>query len=231
MTAIHAVSEKLQLLDVGPWERHRHTNAYGAFVLEGAYLEYGDHGRFRAEPGQIVAHDALDAHANTVVNGRTRIINFALPADHQLPRVFEVADGAELERALLCNQPIEEYLTSARPARAEVFDDWPDKLARDLVERPLRLRNWACSHGVSASKVSRGFAQAYGISPARFRLEQQVLRGFRLLSSERLGIAEAAHDCGFADQAHFTRAMRAVLRTTPARVQFCSRVRASSAHN
>ncbi len=61
--------------------------------------------------------------------------------------------------------------------------------------------------GVSASKLSREFAATWGIPPAKYRRQMQLLEATRrLLRGE--GVTRAAHAAGFADTAHLTRTFR-----------------------
>jgi len=93
--------------------------------------------------------------------------------------------------------------------------DWPDHLATDLRgDSRLCLASWAGRTGIAPGSVSRGFRQAYGISPARYRSEARARQALRRLSGPA-SLADLALETGFADQAHMTRAIVALTGRTP----------------
>src|SRR5450755_4483124 len=58
--------------------RHRHRYPYAAVVLAGAYREAGSGGRFRVSSGEVMFHDAFDAHLNCVEPTGAVILNIPL---------------------------------------------------------------------------------------------------------------------------------------------------------
>jgi len=93
--------------------------------------------------------------------------------------------------------------------------DWPDQLADALRgDGRLCLAAWAEMTGIAPGSVSRGFRQAYGVSPARYRSEARARLALRRLS-DPASLADLALDAGFADQAHMTRAIVALTGRTP----------------
>lgn len=83
-------------------------------------------------------------------------------------------------------------------------------------ERPFTLAELAALSGVSRFQLLRGFAQAVGVTPHAYLMQQRVRLARRLLGAGRRP-AEAAAEAGFADQSHLTRAFRRQLGITPAR--------------
>jgi hypothetical protein len=49
--------------------RHVHTRAYAALVLSGCYEEAGDSGRHRVQAGNVVLHEAFEAHLDRIPLG------------------------------------------------------------------------------------------------------------------------------------------------------------------
>ncbi len=196
--------------------RHRHDHAYAAFVLEGGYVEAGDRGCWQVEAGDVVAHGMFEAHFNTVPRGGARVLNLPLDQAVRLPAVFRVADGDGLIHAARTDpHAVAAHLhpVEMRPRRVR---DWPDLLAEALRRRPdLRIGVWAAEAGLATATVSRGFTAAFGTSPARYRAEVRALRAWRRIREGRDPLAAIAHDCGFADQAHLTRATRALTGASP----------------
>lgn len=130
--------------------------------------------------------------------GRVADVDAIIRAHERDPR-----EGAtELERQF---QPCESGLS-----------DWPDLLAADLANRRgVAIEAWADAHRLHPGSVSRGFRQAYGVSPKRFRLEQIASRAARTIRRTGQSLASIAADCGFADQAHMTRALVGLFGATP----------------
>jgi AraC-like DNA-binding protein len=87
--------------------------------------------------------------------------------------------------------------------------DWPDRLAADLrALAPFEMGGWAASHGLRAETVSRGFRQAYGVSPKAYRAAVRARAAHAALRDRSRSLPAVAADLGFADQAHMTRAVR-----------------------
>lgn len=84
---------------------------------------------------------------------------------------------------------------------------------------PITLDDLAQVLGLGVWTLSRRFRQAFGQSLYDFVLERRVERATRLLQQGVLAIKEVAAACGFSDQAHLTRVLRARTGRTPAQVR------------
>lgn len=217
MTETRGVSEARQRLEQGRWSRHRHNQAYVAIVTDGGYFESGDTGRWRVEAGDVVFHEAFEAHGDVVSNGRTQVVNIPAPAGLSLPPVFSVADPDGLVRAALRNDPDMWRLLTPSRAKAPLMLDWPDLLARALRETSISVGDWAARSGLAPATVSRGFRRAFGTTAAAYRAEARARDAFRRLIVEDEPLAELAFACGFADQAHMSRAVSALTGRSPGR--------------
>ena len=200
--------------------RHRHTEGYGAVVLAGGYVEAGDRGRYRARPGQVVIHGAYEAHQDYFSNLGAVVLN--IPISNKLEAATgTVADSDAIARLaerdmIAAAELLEETL---QPSNAQLTD-WPDKLAAALASRHVfAIEEWAADMGLAPQSISRGFRQAYGVSPKRYRAEQRTLRAIRHLHTWRGTLAALATESGFADQGHFTRAVVALTGVTPHRLR------------
>jgi len=91
---------------------------------------------------------------------------------------------------------------------------------RELIEAKLgeriTLADIAADTGLGADHFSRVFKQETGLSPYQFVIRRRVDRARHLLAETVVSIAGIAHECGFADQVHLTRAFRRIVGTTPA---------------
>ena len=200
--------------------RHRHTESYAALVLAGGYLEAGDSGRIRVQPGQVVVHNAHEAHQDDFSGVGAQVLNIPLVED------IGVVTGT-IEDPDAIARLAERDIASAtallkdaiRPLDARLAD-WPDKLAAALASTAeFRIEDWADGMGLAPQSISRGFRRAYGVSPKRYRVEQRTLRAIRKLHTWRGTLAALAAELGFSDQAHLTRAVVALTGLAPNRLK------------
>jgi AraC-like DNA-binding protein len=198
--------------------RHRHRGAYVCVVLGGGFDEAGDAGRVHARPGDIVFHDAFDAHRDCFLSRGADTLNFALEEWSDWPAgLYRHADPDRIARVALydVNEARGMLLAEASPVDAPARD-WPDILAADISRDPnLALTRWAERHRLAPATLSRGFQRAFGLSPVAFRAQIRARRAWRSIVYSTEGLASLACVHGFADQAHMTRAVAALTGHTP----------------
>lgn len=189
--------------------RHRHTVGYATVVLAGSFVEASFAGRFIVEPGDVLLHGHYDCHANQALTSRgpqllrlpwfddTREGHYRVADPDRFARIAErdpSAAAAALGRAL-----------EAQPSRAL---DWTDRLASELTTDPsLCLTAWAERERLAPETLSRGFGEAFGVSPKLFRLEVRTRRAWRALMRSDRSLTAIAHEQGFADLAHMSRSV------------------------
>ncbi len=93
---------------------------------------------------------------------------------------------------------------------SRVIDFIEAHLAEDLS-----LTDLAAVACLSPFHFTRAFKARHGMSPVRFVQRRRVERAMRLLAVPGNRLIEIAHQCGFADQAHFTTAFRRVTGMAP----------------
>jgi AraC-like DNA-binding protein len=208
----HSASERMP--------RHRHVEGYAALVLAGGYVEAGDRGRIRVESGQVVIHGAYEAHQDYFARAGALVLNLPLIGNLDgFTGVVTDADAIarEAERDILGAAAL--LKETICPMNA-LLTDWPDQLAIALAsQRDFSIEDWADEMGLAPPSISRGFRQAYGVSPKRYRLEQRTLRALRKLQAWPGTLAGLAADVGFSDQAHLTRAVLAMTGVAPHRLR------------
>ncbi len=208
----HSASERMP--------RHRHVEGYAALVLAGGYVEAGDRGRIRVESGQVVIHGAYEAHQDYFARAGALVLNLPLIGNLDgFTGVVTDADAIarEAERDILGAAAL--LKETICPMNA-LLTDWPDRLAIALASRrDFSIEDWADEMGLAPPSISRGFRQAYGVSPKRYRLEQRTLRALRKLQAWPGTLAGLAADVGFSDQAHLTRAVLAMTGVAPHRLR------------
>ncbi len=204
--------------DQGSWARHRHDFGYMCVVLRGRLLEAGDAGRFRAEPGDVLVHRPFEAHLDLLENAGAELLNLPLPSAPTGAGRYRIADPDAIARLAERDPLAASEAAAAAWIEAPGEADWPDLLALDLASaRPPSIGRWAANYGLAPATVSRGFRQAYGTSPARFRAEARARAAWARIADSNGPLVHLALDSGFADQAHMTRSIRALTGAPPVR--------------
>jgi len=92
--------------------------------------------------------------------------------------------------------------------------------ARDYIAAhacdPISLRDAAAQAALSPWHFVRAFHRRFGMPPHQFQLAMRIERARRLLAAG-VRSSEVAHRTGFADQSHFVRSFKRMVRTTPTR--------------
>ena len=205
--------------------RHRHREPFAAVVLAGGYDEAGDTGRHRVRAGDVVFHGAFEAHLDRFDRPGAEVLVIPLPDGWSGGTLGSIGDADAIARA--ADRDTVEALhllaagVSVRPADS---GDWPEELAEALrVDPSLSLTDWAERIGLHRGSLSRGFAQVFGVSPAIYRLGQRARRAIDALVRTDEPLSNVAADCGFADQAHMTRAVTAMAGAPPAALRLLYR--------
>jgi AraC-like DNA-binding protein len=197
--------------------RHPHARAFAALVLSGGYVEAGDTGRYVMTAGDVLLHQAWESHLDRFGARGAEVMVLPITDADALRPCGRVADPDEIVRlaahdADAASRALLAQLEPRRPAA----DDWPDMLAEALRGDPgLCLGEWASARGLCPGSVSRGFRQVYGVAPVSFRLVQRTRRAVSAVRCGSDPLSQVALDCGFADQAHMTRAIRRMTGTGP----------------
>lgn len=210
---------------------HRHSTAYAAIVLEGAYVEVLDGTPRRCASGALVLHAPGEEHADHFTLG-TRCLNIDLPASIATHCGRWVAD-ADLRAAA---HRLAKYYVAGERAKAlqalETFvgllgrsgvagSQLPDWLASSLSNfdwaGTTPLRQAALNAGVHVTHFSREFRRYVGMTPSTYRRELRVERASKMLTGSYTSLARIALQCGFSDQSHFTRVFAESLALSPGR--------------
>jgi AraC-like DNA-binding protein len=198
--------------------RHCHREPFAAVVLAGGYDEAGDTGRHRVSAGDIIFHRAFESHLDRFDHPGAEVLVIPLPVDWEGQTRGRIDDPDTIVRA--CEKDPAEVLhllvadVSVPPAAP---GDWPEALAESLCGDPsMSLERWAESAGLHPGSLSRGFEQVFGTTPAAYRQAQRVRSAIECLMHTDIPLSSVAFDCGFADQAHMTRAITAAAGAPPA---------------
>ena len=110
-----------------------------------------------------------------------------------------------------------ELLSGAKPEYPEI----PEKVAlaldimNDLTEMKISLEKLARKANISESYLTHQFKKSVGIPIRRHLMWLKTLAAVRYLVSGRGNLTMAAHEAGFADQAHFSRTFKLMFGISP----------------
>jgi len=199
------------------FERHFHAEPYAALVLSGGYEEAGDNGFFKVSAGDVVFHDAFEAHLNRFFARGVTVLNLPLAWGKCYPGTASVGDpDAVVRMAETSGHAASELLLSLVERWTPQISDWPARLAAKLIECPsLKLSEWGEENQLPAWTISRGFAQVFGVPPEAFRARARARRARRWIEDTATPLATIAAELGFADQAHMTRSVKQLTGATP----------------
>jgi AraC-like DNA-binding protein len=198
-------------------ERHRHTRACVAIVLDGRYHEAGDNGRWHTQPGDVLVYQPFTSHLNYIPTAST-ILNLPLAREvlrlrprYRIDDVDRLVITAERDSYEATGMLLEQLL----PGRA-AFDEPVDHLAHQLavLDAP-GVQVLAQKLNVCRETVFRRFRSVYGVSPTRYRTEARTRCAWLEIVTSSTPLATVAADFGFADQAHLSRSVRALTGATP----------------
>lgn len=186
-------------------------------MLEGEEVEAGEEGRRRVRSGDVLVHQPFDAHCNYISTRGLTVLCLPWPANFDLPPMGHLDDADAIVRLAERDAfaaTAETIATMVR--RDDRLADWPDLLAENLRSFDgLSLRDWADQAGLAPETLSRGFRKLYGASPARYRFEYRAREAWRQIVRTTHSLTEIAMSCGFADQSHMSRAVRAITGSSP----------------
>ena len=184
-------------------------------MLAGGYQEAGFDGRRNLSAGHVVVHRAFDAHLDHIGAAGAEVLNLPIPECSLLPTAFAIDDPDAVAR-LAEIDPVQAATLLHPMGEVRAVSDWADRLAAALVRYPdQRLADWASEAGLAPETLSRGFRAAYGLTPARYRIEARVQRAMIMIEQDNVGLAAVAADAGFADQPHLTRTIVELTGQTP----------------
>jgi AraC-like DNA-binding protein len=203
----------------GNWfkPRHFHDEAYASVVLSGGYEESGNWGRFRVRAGDVLLHSPFDAHLNRGQPKGATILNLTLSKTPTSFRAGSVEDPDLIARTAESDPraAVDLLLAQLHPISPNV-EDWEGLLVVQIACDPsYRLDYWADEHGIARETLSRGFASTFGTTAASFRAETRARQALEQIIDTEARLADIAVLTGFSDQAHMTRAIRALTGQPP----------------
>jgi len=193
--------------------RHQHRDAYVTVVFAGAYRQAAYAGRLSIAAGDVVLQPTFDCHADHMLSPGVELLRLPWGREPGLGGVLEGCPIDEIRRAAARDVAeavdLVKTLLASRSLRPRQMSHWSDGLAAALVDDPgLQIAAWAGEAGLSREGVCRGFRAHYGVNPGRFRGELRARKAWLRITEGSAPLAAIAHDLGFADQSHMTRAVK-----------------------
>jgi AraC-like DNA-binding protein len=163
------------------------------------------------QAGNVVLHDAFEAHLDRIPTSGAGVLNVPLPAQYVFrsgvgrvedpEAIVRLVEKGDLEAAAL--------LLSSTELREPEFQDWPDELAALMAQNAsVNLSAWSETKGISAWDRSRSFAKVFAISPCAFRARARTRQAWRAIRTTRTPLSAIAAQFGFSDQAHLARSVK-----------------------
>jgi len=215
---------------------HTHEAAFFSMPLEGHYRETAGRRSIESAPMTLVYHPPGTAHSDEICEGGTRFLMIevdpSLVRDEGLPDNLRAGYPIELPRAAswraldllrevdeismgsiafeLLAEAGRRFSTGASPTwLRDVLDR-----VRDEFRTPPPTSELARSAGVHPVYLARVVRRVTGSTLAGIVRLRRVEHAIACLTSGET-LSETAIECGFADQAHFTRSFRQVTGLTP----------------
>ena len=96
---------------------------------------------------------------------------------------------------------------------------WQAERIRSYIEGKLdssiRATDLAGVVQLSTSQFFRAFRKTFGASPIAYIMQWRIRRAQDLMLTSRIPLSQVALECGMSDQAHFCRAFRRIVGTSP----------------
>jgi AraC family transcriptional regulator len=95
---------------------------------------------------------------------------------------------------------------------------WQERRTKEMIAANLGgvpLKELARECRVSRAHFSRAFRCSVGMAPHNWLIEQRVVLSKEKLRDDRLSLTDVAAECGFCDQAYFTRYFTRIVGVTP----------------
>ena len=144
--------------------------------------------------------------------------NFSASTGRQISLLgSDQPSAADLTGDLLANLSGDADCPPLRPANAP---GWLRRAIRHIADEPdVTIADLAREAGVHRVYFSWRFQQCFGLSPTEFRLLRKSAAAMRRTIAGDVGLAQAAHEAGFADQAHWARTCRALAGIPPGQIR------------
>ncbi|MCR8559397.1 AraC family transcriptional regulator [Mucilaginibacter sp. BJC16-A38] len=214
---------------------HYHEAFILSLVINGGNLEKRNGGEVERTPGTVTCHDAGEPHQSTRMLSGSCHVNVEI-ADgfmkaHELhTHAAALEKGSSADARFLMLNIYKELVTNdsesllsieasllhllqftGKSDRRQDSPAWVLKVREALYDKwneNLTLNELAIIANLHPVNLSGYFPQYFGCTMGEFRRKIKMEKALELLKYRDLSLTAIAHDCGFADQSHFTRTCR-----------------------
>ncbi|MBO9732067.1 MAG: helix-turn-helix domain-containing protein [Chitinophaga sp.] len=210
---------------------HFHVNPHYSHILEGGSKELRKEGTDRQYAGTGLYYHPGIAHQNVNYLPGTRIFNIELTPDFFAtyglsypPPSLMWGEMMQLNTDGLVRIMKEHYLNDAASVIAmdqlcvdlvapcqqdfRCFPEWTRKIREimhDHWDTPLSLCFLSTQLDLHPVTISRYFSRYFGCSAGEYLRKIKVERAIPLIKKRQASLTRIAYECGFTDQAHFTK--------------------------
>lgn len=173
---------------------------------------------------EVLQRDVTEVRLHDVLKMRDPIVSAAVDAIAREAREQAPGSGLYVEAVAtqLCVHLLRRYASIAvreLSAKGGLSVEQRRRVAEHIETRlheALTLESLSEVAGLGVWSFARRFRASFGQAPHAYVMDRRVERARSLLVRGQLPLKQVASVCGFADQSHMTRALRARLDTTPA---------------
>ncbi|GAB3019528.1 hypothetical protein GCM10027098_13240 [Bowmanella dokdonensis] len=195
-----------------------HRQPYAAVVLKGGYTEAGEAGRWRVSAGDVLIHAPFSFHMDRIHFTPTEVLNLPLHLTESLRGGFWRVENVDMVVQEAEKDPVQavaRLMETIQPADAGESDQI-DELAHQLCQSDApAIGAWSRHQGIRRETVFRQFQAAYGVNPTQYRIESRTRQAWLATLTSATPLAEISLNCGFADQAHMSRAIKRLTGFSP----------------
>lgn len=222
-------------------EWHYHVNPHFSHILEGGSIERRKGGSERQLAGTGLYYHPSEPHQNVDYLPGTRIFNIELgegffntyglqepPASLMFETDHQLNTGGliGIMKEHYCNDAVSKIgieqlcLNLLHPYKEDTryFPEWA-KMIRAMMydswNSPLSLPELAEQLDLHPVTISRYFSKYFGCSAGEYLRKIKVERAVALIRQGSGSLTDIAYECGFADQAHFTRTFQRITGLLP----------------
>lgn len=202
---------------------HRHDDARIIVVLDGEVHENGLDGRAVYRKGEFLFRPPFCAHANAPAGAPSSFLRLPVSKTAWLSVVrqqgwrtrrgyIDLEDRAQRATLRKCRNA-DDLLAFLSPLAPQCDDN--AGVYADFADMEL-LGDIAAARSLKPYTLTRQFRRQFGLTPTALRREWRLSHALKALALGSIGIAGIAAECGFADQSHLAREVKASTGLSPA---------------